>query len=160
MERAAAGPQRALDVDPRQRALGHRELGGATQLRENVAEVGVVAHHDWPDGIAGVAQQGLERLDVERAGQPVIERDRDPQVPCDDLRRLGRPELWRADDRVGLEPDAGQERPEPLGLLLALVGQRSCGVVAGPGLGIPSVGVAQEVELDQGLRSSTSPVTR
>ena len=160
MERAATRPQRTLDVDPRQGALGHRELGGAAQLGENVAEVGIVADHDRPDRIAGVSQERLQRLDLERAGKPVIERDRDPQVLCDDLRRLGGAELWRADDRVRLEPDPGQERPEALCLFLALVGQRPCGVVACPRLRVPGVGVAQEVELDQGLRSSTSPVTR
>jgi hypothetical protein len=77
-----------------------------------------------------------------------------------DLGRLRGPQLWRADDGVRLEPDPGQERTEPLGLLLALVRERPRGVVAGPGRGIAGVRVAQEVELDQGLRSSTSPVTR
>jgi hypothetical protein len=119
-----------------------------------------VADHDRPDRVVGVSQERLQRLHLEGARQPVVERDRDPQALGDDLRRLCGPELWRADDRVRLEPDAGQERPEPLGLLLALVGQRPCGVITRPGLRIPGVGVAQEVELDQGLRSSTSPVTR
>ena len=160
MERAAAGPQRAFDVDPRQRSLGHRELRRTAHIGEHVAEVWIVPDHDRPDRVAGVAQEGLQRLDLERAGQPVIERDLDAEVPRDDLGGLSRAELWRADDRVRLEAESGQERPEPLGLLLALVGERPCCVVAGPRLGIAGVRVAQEVELDQGLRSSTSPVTR
>ena len=66
------------------------------QLGEHLAEVGIVADHDRPDGVAGVAQEGLQRLDLERAGQPVVERDLDPQAPCDDLRGLSRAQLRRA----------------------------------------------------------------
>ena len=119
-----------------------------------------MAGDDGAGRIAGVAQKGLEGGQVEGARQAVVGREREAEVACDGLGGLCGAQLRRADDRVRLEPDPGQERPEPVRLLLTLVGERPRGVVAGPGLGIAGVGVAQEVELDQGLRSSTSPVTR
>jgi len=72
VERAAAGTQRTIDVDPRQGTLRHRHLRGTTQLGENVAEVGIVADDDRPDRVAGVAQEGLQGLALEGAGQPVV----------------------------------------------------------------------------------------
>ena len=72
------------------------------------------------------------------------------EVAGDDLGGLARPELRRADDRVGPEADAGEERSKSLGLTLALGAQWPGCVVTGPALRVAGVGVAEEVELGRG----------
>ena len=121
MQRATSCTQRTLDVDSRQRALGHRDLSRAGQLREQLAEVRVMAGDDRSGGIARVAQELFEGGQVEGSREAVVGRISDAEMARHDLRGLRGPQLRRADDRVRLEPDPGQERAQPLGLLLALV---------------------------------------
>ena len=90
----------------------------------------------------------------------------------DDLGGLPGAELGRADDRVRREADTGQELPEPVGLLLALARQRPGGVGAVQAIGSPAWAWRRRWSSittptaypsageGQGLRSSTSPVTR
>ncbi len=144
----APGSRPAGDVDPGDRALAHRQVSGTGQRGEQLAEVRVVADDDRPSRPSGVAQQRLDILQVEPAGEPFVDPDLDAQVAGDDLGGPQRPDLGRADHGVRREPAGGEETAEALGLTLALVGQGSGGIGSGPRLGIAGVGVAQEVQFD------------
>ena len=97
------------------------------------------------------ARIGQDRVDgrrVEAFGETIVEPDANPDRRADDLGGPSGADLGRADDRVRLEPDLGEERAESLGLELALLAQRSRCVIALECLGVAGVGVTQEVELE------------
>ena len=60
----------------------------------------------------------------------------------------------------GRKPHLGEERPEPLGLELALLAQGPRGIVAGPRLRVAGIGVAQEVELESAAVDRSAHASR
>ena len=95
-------------------------------------------------------------LQPEVVREPVVEREREAEALGHDLRGLRGPDLGRGDDRVGLETDAGQEPPQPVGLLLALLGEWTGLVGTVPGGGIAGVRVAEEMQLGHGQAPSVT----
>ena len=139
----------------------------AGQRLEQLGEVRVVTDEDRPLRIAAVAQDRVHDARVKAARQPVLDRGRRAQPLGDDLGGSERPHLRRGQDDVGAERGPGEEPSEPFGLLLALARQRAIRVVAGPGLGIAGIGMAQQVQLGHvpggyrlGGAASTSPGSR
>ena len=151
--------------------------GAPDSVADQLAEVRVVPDDDHPRRVARLAEHALQLLEPEAVREPGIERERETQALGHDLGGLRGPDLGRGDDRVGLEADAGQEAPQPVGLLLTLLREGPGLVGTLPRCGIAGVRVADEMQLGHGrvppvtagaagpceghgLRSSTSPVTR
>ncbi|HET9756056.1 MAG TPA: DMT family transporter [Candidatus Limnocylindrales bacterium] len=104
-ERALTGVQRALDLDPRQRTLAHRNAGGSAQHQKELAEVRIVADQHRPIRIAGVTQDRVHGLKIEGTCEALVLHHRHIDSICNDLGGLRGAQLRRRDDRLGLEPD-------------------------------------------------------
>ena len=83
----------------------------------------------WPTstgrtGSPASVQDGVEVLRLEGLAQARVDPDREPEVERDELGGAVGADLGRRDDGVRDEADAGQERPEPVRLALALLGER------------------------------------
>ena len=84
----AARGERLADIDPGVRALPHRQHPEAQELTQELAEVRVVADHAGTFGVAGVVDDGLERGEVQRPAQPVVDDDLGPEWRRSALGRL------------------------------------------------------------------------
>ena len=146
---AAAGPRRAVDVDPCQCALLH-----LTRCRSRTATGHQRAEKSgsWPTSIARRGSPASRRIAstsvVDAAREPLVKRHRHAELARDDVGGLRGADLRRAEDRVRLKADPGEKLREPLGLLLALRRKRPCRVGAVPCGRVAGIRVAQEVQLD------------
>src|SRR4249919_3679613 len=78
-ERPALLDDGAANVDPDEGALLHRDVGRAGQRRDQVAEVRVVPDQDGSLRGAGISEDLVDRQWLERAAEPLVDPDRDPQ---------------------------------------------------------------------------------
>ena len=127
------------------RAFAHRDLRAPDSVAIDLAEVRVVPDDDHPRRVAGLAEHALQLVEPEAVREPGIERERESEAIGHDLGGPGGPDLGRGDDRVWLETDAGQEAPQPVGLLLTFLREGPGLVGAVPRFGIAGVRVADEM---------------
>jgi hypothetical protein len=104
-----------------------------------------VTHEHGPPRVTRVREHALHDSNPERAREPVVRDDIDPQRRRNDLRRPERPDLRRGEDRVGFETSRRQVAPESLGLADALPGQRPGVVVTLPRGWVAGVRVPEQV---------------
>ena len=75
-ERSATRLQRSGNVDPGESAFLHRDARRATQDRNQLGEIRIVPHDHGPNGVAGIAQDRLQRADTHLAREPIVVADR------------------------------------------------------------------------------------
>src|SRR5512142_1259614 len=155
-QRAFAGCRPGLEVDARQAAFAHGEIGGADQLAQEVAEVRIMPDEGDARPRRTLFEERDEPAQVEARCQAIVDRRRNVDRLADDARRLERAHLRRRHDRVRPEADRREERAEALRLASPLRGQRPLGIVAMPFRGIPGVGVPEEVELHRHSPTASS----
>ena len=70
------GLERPPDLEPRERALLHRQVAAPMRPAEQVAEVGVVADEDHVARVVGRGEELLEPADRQAAGQRIVDAAR------------------------------------------------------------------------------------
>ena len=106
-----------------------------------------MADEDRTSRVPRIGEDPFDRFEIEAAGKAGVEGDLGAQVTGDDRGGPGGADLWGADDRVRLEPDAGQKAAQAVRLLLALLRQRAEVVRTVPAFRVAGVRVAKEMEL-------------
>ena len=150
-EEPASGRGGPLRVDAKERSLRDIEPGGADELRDELAEGGVVADQDGAPRVVGGCQDRFHLVQVRPSARRRSTRISRPS-------RFARGSaVWTARTfgllmiASGRKPRRSRNRARPVGLLLTASRQGTVGVVSTPGDGITGVSVAQEVELDRAM---------
>src|ERR1035437_8916826 len=135
-------------VDADQCALSQGQLRNSYQGCGQLAEVGVMADQQGPAGASMTGQKRLYRLDVQRPPQLLNHPYGHAEWRRHEAGGVECPQLWGAEDGVGLERCIGKEQAQPLRMESSLFGQRTHIVGAAPLHGIAGVGMPQQAQLD------------